>query len=240
MATSTKTMQHEMFSARRFIGKDVFDINGEHVGEVEDLVLNIQTACAQWGIVSTGGVLGIGEKYRIVPIQALSIESDTGRLMLQFGGDRLGNGPMYDRNNPPNWSDDNWQRSVKSFYGIEAGGGMGGEQAYQQGYEQGYQQAMQGSQMQGGEMQRGAMRGGSMQGGQMQRESMQSGQMQERRMSSSSSYTGTERRHTQQGGQGQMRPIGGGQSSMQRGSMQGEQQGQREAGRGDKDWLEHT
>ncbi|MBE0477108.1 MAG: PRC-barrel domain-containing protein [Coriobacteriia bacterium] len=122
MAMRTQMMTgQEVFRARRFLGKDVFDVNGDHVGEVEDLVLSVQTGCAQWTIVSTGGVLGIGEKYRIVPIQSFSIEMDTGRLMLDFEGSRLQNAPRYDKDSPPDWSDENWSRSVRSFYGMDVG-----------------------------------------------------------------------------------------------------------------------
>lgn len=140
MATATATGQRRMFSARRFIGRDVFDTNGQHVGEIEDLILGVDTACARWAILSAGQVLGMGGHDHVIPIQTVSIESESGRLVLSFDTERLRNAPVYDKDNPPPWDEPQWMTSIYTFYGMQQGQGQG--QAYQQqGYGQSYQQS---------------------------------------------------------------------------------------------------
>ena len=60
MANTTMMGARRMFSARRFIGKDVYDASGSHVGECEDLIIEVESGCTKWAIVTSGQVLGMG------------------------------------------------------------------------------------------------------------------------------------------------------------------------------------
>jgi sporulation protein YlmC with PRC-barrel domain len=170
MATATmKGTSQKMFSARRFIGKDVFDVKSQHVGEVEDIILDVDTACAKWTVLSAGGVLGFGGRDYIVPIQTISIDQGSGHLMLSFEEGRLRNAPTYDRDNPPDWGDQQWMQSLYAYYGMSQGpmggqAGQGGQQGWEQGWQQGYREGS----------------------GQTYQQTYQTGQ---------GSYQGTERRH---------------------------------------------
>jgi sporulation protein YlmC with PRC-barrel domain len=151
MATTTMAGTRRMFSARRFIGKDVYDASGNHVGECEDLILDVESGCAKWAVLTAGQVLGMGGHDYVVPIQTISIESGTGRLVLSFNQDRLRGAPPYNRDNPPQWNDEQWTRSIYTYYGMEPTGAWpsGQQQGYAQGgqtYGQGYQQQIAGQQ----------------------------------------------------------------------------------------------
>jgi sporulation protein YlmC with PRC-barrel domain len=206
-----------MFSARRFIGKDVFDADMNHVGECEDLIIDVESACAKWAVISSGQVLGMGGHDYLVPIQTLSIETETGRLVLAFSQDHFRNAPTYDRDNPPDWGDERFTRSLYTFYGMEPSGdwpqqGYGQQQYGQQQYaQQGYGQQPTSEQQRQWEAQR-----------YQQREDVRRGQEQRslspigRHMSSA---------YTQQQGQGQTEQSGA-YYGQQQGYGQGSQQGQ--------------
>lgn len=115
------------FSARRFIGKDVSDVNGDRFGEVDDLIIDMQSACAKYAILGAGGFLGMGERHYVVPMQLLSMNTETGALMANVDRARLTNAPTFDRDNPPDFSDEQWSRSLYTYYGLQYPG-QGGQQ----------------------------------------------------------------------------------------------------------------
>lgn len=107
------------FSARRFLGKNVADVTGERIGEVDDLIIDMESACAKYAVVGVGGILGLGEKHYIVPVQALSMNTETGALMMSVEKSRLHNAPTFDRDNPPDFADEQWSRSLYTYYGMQ-------------------------------------------------------------------------------------------------------------------------
>ena len=60
---TTNTGHTSAIRASKVIGTTVKDSSGERIGEIEDVVLDKQSNNILFGVVSAGGVLGIGEKY---------------------------------------------------------------------------------------------------------------------------------------------------------------------------------
>jgi len=58
-------------SARDIIGEHVRSSDGEKLGEVKDLVISPSAGKIVYAVVSSGGVLGVGDKLRAVPFSAL-------------------------------------------------------------------------------------------------------------------------------------------------------------------------
>lgn len=57
----------------RLIGTEVKGRHGEDLGVIEDIVIDIHKGDVAYGILSFGGVLGVGEKYSAVPWSALEL-----------------------------------------------------------------------------------------------------------------------------------------------------------------------
>ena len=51
---------------------DVYDINGEQIGSVEDLYVDRQARLPRFLDVSAGGFLGMGKKHFLVPVEEVS------------------------------------------------------------------------------------------------------------------------------------------------------------------------
>lgn len=64
------------FLASQFIGRTVYSSANENVGEINDLVMNkdLDTVVA---IIGVGGFLGIGEKDVAIPVEQITITTDT-------------------------------------------------------------------------------------------------------------------------------------------------------------------
>jgi sporulation protein YlmC with PRC-barrel domain len=53
-------------------GKDVYDVDGEQIGSVDDLYIDRQERKVRFLEVGTGGFLGIGEKHLLVPVESVT------------------------------------------------------------------------------------------------------------------------------------------------------------------------
>src|SRR5205823_14011670 len=65
--------QFQPYLVSRLIGLKVEDIDGERLGRVNNLVLDMQSGQPRYAIISSGGLLGIRAKHRVVPASILSI-----------------------------------------------------------------------------------------------------------------------------------------------------------------------
>jgi sporulation protein YlmC with PRC-barrel domain len=61
-------------------GMSVLDPNGQRVGQVDEIVVDEEERRARLLVVTSGGILGMGEKKRLVPVEAVARVSDDVRL----------------------------------------------------------------------------------------------------------------------------------------------------------------
>jgi sporulation protein YlmC with PRC-barrel domain len=64
----------------KLIGMSVVDQDQHSLGEVEDLVIDTRFATVDGALISFGGMLGIGEKFVLLPTEALTMDRSTGRF----------------------------------------------------------------------------------------------------------------------------------------------------------------
>jgi sporulation protein YlmC with PRC-barrel domain len=86
---TTNTGHTSAIRASKVIGTTVKDSSGERIGEVEDVVLDKQSNNILFGVVSAGGVLGIGEKYHPVPWAALDYDATEDAYIINLTKDQL-------------------------------------------------------------------------------------------------------------------------------------------------------
>jgi sporulation protein YlmC with PRC-barrel domain len=86
---TTNTGHTSAIRASKVIGTTVKDSSGERLGEVKDVVLDKQSSNILFGIMSFGGVLGMGEKYHPVPWAALDYNETEGAYVINLSKDQL-------------------------------------------------------------------------------------------------------------------------------------------------------
>jgi sporulation protein YlmC with PRC-barrel domain len=69
--------------ASKLIGMNVENEQGEKLGEIKDLVINPEKGSVSYAVLSSGGVLGVGEKLLAVPLTAFTPSADEKHLVLQ-------------------------------------------------------------------------------------------------------------------------------------------------------------
>jgi sporulation protein YlmC with PRC-barrel domain len=90
---TTGTGHTSAIRASKVIGTTVKDSAGERVGEVKDVVLDKQSNSILFGVLSFGGVLGMGEKYHPVPWAALDYDESEGAYVINLTKDQLKSAP---------------------------------------------------------------------------------------------------------------------------------------------------
>jgi sporulation protein YlmC with PRC-barrel domain len=88
-AMTTTTGHTSAIRASKVIGTTVKDSSGERLGEVKDVVLDKQSNSILFGVMSFGGVLGMGEKYHPVPWNALNYDETEGAYVINLTKDQL-------------------------------------------------------------------------------------------------------------------------------------------------------
>lgn len=102
--------------ASRLIGTAVEGTDGKRLGEIEDLVIDLNNQRVQYAVLGYGGFAGIGEKLFAYPVSALQ-PAEEGRLRLNVSEQKLKDAPGFDRKNWPDWADQQYRDSVDQYYG---------------------------------------------------------------------------------------------------------------------------
>jgi sporulation protein YlmC with PRC-barrel domain len=110
-------MSQVVLSADTLTGDTVFNAAGDHLGKIEDFMLDVESGRIRYAVLSFGGVLGIGNKLFAVPPEALVVDTDRKCLVLDVEREQLENAPGFDKDNWPNFADPTLGREIYGYYG---------------------------------------------------------------------------------------------------------------------------
>ena len=107
----------QLMGADTLIGNDVYNQNDEDLGDIKEIMLDTNTGKVSYAVLSYGGFLGMGEKLFAVPWEALKLDTENKRFVLNVDSEKLESAPGFDKDNWPNMADEKWADSIHSFYG---------------------------------------------------------------------------------------------------------------------------
>ncbi len=119
---STQQVQSQAMApdmrASKVIGKQVKNPQGEELGKIEDLVINVGTEKLQYAVISSGGFLGLGDKLFAYPAELFKTGGTEGKeeFVLAVDKEQLKKAPGFERNRKPNWSLNTYRSQVDSFF----------------------------------------------------------------------------------------------------------------------------
>ncbi len=106
-----------VLSASSLIGDDVYNMEGEKLGNIKELMLDLENGKVCYAVLSFGGFLSLGEKLFALPWSILSVDTENKRFVMDADEERLKNAPGFDTDNWPNMADTTWEKSVHAYYG---------------------------------------------------------------------------------------------------------------------------
>lgn len=108
-----------LMGADTLIGDSVVNASEENLGDIKDIMLDMQTGQVAYAVLAFGGFLGLGEKLFAVPWQALHLDTVNKRMVLNVEKERLKSAPGFDKDSWPDMSNLNWAGGIHSFYGTD-------------------------------------------------------------------------------------------------------------------------
>jgi hypothetical protein len=99
------------------IGMRIRNSQGERIGRLTDLVLELKEGRIVFAVISTGGFLGIGAKATALPPGLLSLDPEENALLLELDREQLEKAPSFEGNNWPELAVNDWVEATYHFYG---------------------------------------------------------------------------------------------------------------------------
>ena len=104
------------FRVDKIIGSGVINLEGEPIGTIDVLVIDIDDGNLVYAAIKTGGFLGFGEKLIAVPWQSLTAVPAEGLFIIDQSKAKLEKASSFDANNWPDVGDRNWRAGIYEFY----------------------------------------------------------------------------------------------------------------------------
>lgn len=111
-----------LWRASEIIGQNVDDANGKNAGKIEDLMVDANGEVV-YGILSFGGLLGVGDKLYAVPWGAMQFNRENGKIkavVLDVSKERLERAPSFTRDRWPDPKDRAARREADRYWGDSA------------------------------------------------------------------------------------------------------------------------
>lgn len=121
---SNSNMSGKTVRASEVIGMNIYNPQGEDVGEVNDVVLDPNTGKVRYAAVTYGGFLGIGDEMFAVPWEAFQCTQDPDdpeehRLTLDVSKQQLEGAQGFNQDNWPNFADPNFTNELDKRYRVQ-------------------------------------------------------------------------------------------------------------------------
>ncbi|MXP40592.1 PRC-barrel domain containing protein [Altererythrobacter soli] len=87
----------KLILASRVLRTPVYTIDADRLGHVDDISIDRVSGQCIYGIMSFGGVFGIGEKYHPLPWDVLQYDPEVGGFELMMTREELQHAPHYTR-----------------------------------------------------------------------------------------------------------------------------------------------
>ena len=94
---------------------DVYDVADQQIGTVADLYVDRGTRQPSYLVVSAGGLLGVGKKHFLIPVEEVSRDVGEERVTVTVPKEKVLNSPEFDLDVGVPAGD--LQRAIEAYYG---------------------------------------------------------------------------------------------------------------------------
>jgi hypothetical protein len=108
-----------LMGADTLIGNDVYNQQTEDLGTIKEIMLDMRTGRVSYAVLSFGGFMGMGDKLFAVPWDALRLDTENKRFVLDVTRARLEGAPGFDKHHWPDMADASWEQSIHAYYGTQ-------------------------------------------------------------------------------------------------------------------------
>lgn len=117
MNTATLTEStHDVISSERVEGTKVYNLSGDKLGSIDDLMIDKRSGQVRFAVLEFGGFLGMGTDRYPLPWNMLKYDTVKDGYVVPLDKSNLEGAPRYVDNDRPAYTTD-YGREVDTFYG---------------------------------------------------------------------------------------------------------------------------
>ena len=110
-------------TATSIIGDKVESLDGEDLGKIDNLMINVQSGEIEYVVLEFGSFLGLGGKLFAIPYQHLYLNAEKECFILNRDRDSFKNTPGFDSNHWPDTNDHAYYQDVDTYWGASVDSG---------------------------------------------------------------------------------------------------------------------
>ena len=107
---------HRLIAGSKVSGTAVYNLTGEKLGSVEDVMIDKATGRIAYAVLSFGSFLGIGGQHHPLPWQTLTYDTAMGGYVVNLDRSVLEGAPVLTEGAEDPWSDPAFDEQVHSYY----------------------------------------------------------------------------------------------------------------------------
>jgi len=114
------TQPYRDMRASKLIGSDVRNAQNENLGEIKDLIIDVNNDRVYYAILSFGGFLGLGDKLFAYPVSAFTQTGNDDKVILNVDKARLKGAPGFAARDFPDFNAPKYRTDVDGYFGPTA------------------------------------------------------------------------------------------------------------------------
>ena len=114
MGRSTAHSNHQCVSSNDIDGTEVYGADGNHIGEVDHMIIDKVSGRVAYVIIAFGGFLGLGDSHYPIPWAALHYDTSLGGFRTNITEQQLKDAPQF---SDDSWQDREWETRTHRHYG---------------------------------------------------------------------------------------------------------------------------
>lgn len=116
MAKDRVGLKTAVLSADTLTGDSVVNRQEEDLGKIEHLMIDLEKGRVAYAVLSFGGFMGMGDKLFAIPWDALKVDTEEKRFVLDVDKKKLELAPGFDKEQWPDMADRTWGADVYRYY----------------------------------------------------------------------------------------------------------------------------
>jgi sporulation protein YlmC with PRC-barrel domain len=106
----------QRLTATSIIGDAVENPQGESLGKIDNLMINLNTGQIEYAVIERGGILGVGGKLFAIPFDELRVDEVKEIFILDRDDNYVKESPGFDSSHWPATNDHSYFDSVNAYY----------------------------------------------------------------------------------------------------------------------------
>jgi sporulation protein YlmC with PRC-barrel domain len=108
---------HDLIASDLVLGTSVYDSQGNHIGQIEKLILEKRGGRVSYAVLSFGGFLGVGDDHYPLPWEKLDYDESLAGFRIDITKEQVEGAPRYTPDQLFDWEAENGRR-VYDYYGV--------------------------------------------------------------------------------------------------------------------------